>query len=123
FSNGGTLIALAAGGTGAIFFSLAGIAATSKRDFSNLGKFLFSGVILILLAALANAFFQIPALALAISALAVVIFSAYILYDINRIVKGGEDNYISATLSVYLSIYNVFISLLHLLLAFTGNRD
>ena len=100
FSNGGTLIALAAGGTGAIFFSLAGIAATSKRDFSNLGKFLFSGVILILLAALANAFFQIPALALAISALAVVIFSAYILYDINRIVKGGEDNYISATLSV-----------------------
>ena len=123
FSNGGTLIALAAGGTGAIFFSLAGIAATSKRDFSNLGKFLFSGVILILLAALANAFFQIPALALAISALAVVIFSAYILYDINRIVKGGEDNYISATLSVYLRIYNVFVSLLHLLLAFTGNRD
>lgn len=123
FSNGGTLIALAAGGTGAIFFSLAGIAATSKRDFSNLGKFLFSGVILILLAALANAFFQIPALALAISALAVVIFSAYILYDINRIVKGGEDNYISATLSVYLSIYNVFVSLLHLLLAFTGQRD
>lgn len=123
FSNGGTLIALAAGGTGAIFFSLAGIAATSKRDFSNLGKFLFSGVILILLALLANAFFQIPALALAISALAVVIFSAYILYDINRIVKGGEDNYISATLSVYLSIYNVFVSLLHLLLAFTGNRD
>jgi modulator of FtsH protease len=123
FSNGGTLIALAAGGTGAIFFSLAGIAATSKRDFSNLGKFLFSGVILILLALVANAFFQIPALALAISALAVVIFSAYILYDINRIVKGGEDNYISATLSVYLSIYNVFISLLHLLLAFTGNRD
>jgi modulator of FtsH protease len=123
FSNGGTLIALAAGGTGAIFFSLAGIAATSKRDFSNLGKFLFSGVILILLALVANAFFQIPALALAISALAVVIFSAYILYDINRIVKGGEDNYISATLSVYLSIYNVFVSLLHLLLAFTGNRD
>ncbi|MDP2169569.1 MAG: Bax inhibitor-1/YccA family protein [Rhodocyclaceae bacterium] len=123
FSNGGTLIALAAGGTGAIFFSLAGIAATSKRDFSNLGKFLFSGVILILLALLANAFFQIPALALAISALAVVIFSAYILYDINRIVKGGEDNYISATLSVYLSIYNVFVSLLHLLLAFTGQRD
>jgi len=123
FSNGGTLIALAAGGTGAIFFALAGIASTSKRDFSNLGKFLFAGVILILLAALANAFFQIPALALAISALAVVIFSAYILYDINRIVKGGEDNYISATLSVYLSIYNVFVSLLHLLLAFTGNRD
>ena len=84
FNNGGSLIAMAAGGTGAIFFALAGIAATSKRDFSNLGKFLFSGVILILLAALANAFFQIPALSLAISALAVVIFSAYILYDISR---------------------------------------
>jgi modulator of FtsH protease len=123
FSNGGSLIAMAAGGTGAIFFGLAGIAATSKRDFSNLGKFLFSGVILILVAALANAFFQIPALSLAISALAVVIFSAYILYDINRIVKGGEENYISATLSVYLSIYNVFVSLLHLLMVFTGQRD
>jgi modulator of FtsH protease len=123
FANGGSLIAMAAGGTGAIFFALAGIAATSKRDFSNLGKFLFAGMILVLLAALANAFFQIPALALAISALAVVIFSAYILYDINRIVQGGEDNYITATLSVYLDIYNVFVSLLNLLMAFSGERD
>lgn len=123
FSNGGTLIAMAAGGTGAIFFALAGVASTTKRNFSNLGKFLFAGVILILLAALANAFFQIPALALAISALAVVIFSAYILYDINRIVQGGEDNYISAALAVYLDIYNVFVSLLNLLLAFSGERD
>jgi modulator of FtsH protease len=123
FSNGGSLIAMAAGGTGAIFFVLAGVASTSKRDFSNLGKFLFAGVVLVLLAALANALFQIPALALAISALAVVIFSAYILYDINRIVQGGEDNYIVATLSVYLDVYNVFVSLLHLLMAFTGERD
>lgn len=123
FSNGGTLIAMAAGGTGTIFFALAGIASTTKRDFSNLGKFLFAGMILILLAALANAFFQVPALALAISALAVVIFSAYILYDINRIVQGGEDNYISAALAVYLDIYNVFVSLLNLLLAFSGERD
>lgn len=123
FSNGGTLIAMAAGGTGAIFFALAGVASTTKRDFSNLGKFLFAGVILVLIAALANAFFQIPAVALAISALAVVIFSAYILYDINRIVQGGEDNYISATLAVYLDVYNVFVSLLHLLLAFAGERD
>ncbi|WP_126444492.1 Bax inhibitor-1/YccA family protein [Sulfuricystis multivorans] len=123
FANGGQLIALAAGGTGAIFFVMAGIAATSKRDFSNLGKFLFAGVILILLAALANAFFQIPALALTISVLAIGIFSALILYDINRIVRGGEDNYISATLAVYLDIYNVFVSLLNLLLAFTGQRD
>ncbi len=123
FSNGGGIIAMAAGGTGAIFFVLAGIASTTKRDFSGLGKFLFAGVILILIAALANAFFQIPAVSLAISALAVAIFSAYILYDINRIVQGGEDNYVTATLSVYLSIYNVFVSLVHLLLAFTGQRD
>jgi len=123
FANGGSLIALAAGGTGAIFFALAGIAATTKRDFSSLGKFLFAGVILLLIAALANAFLQIPALALTISLLAVGIFSALILYDINRIVQGGEDNYISATLAVYLDIYNVFVSLLNLLLAFSGERD
>jgi modulator of FtsH protease len=123
FSNGGSIIAMAAGGTGAIFFVLAGIASTTKRDFSGLGKFLFAGVILILIAALANAFFQVPAVSLAISALAVAIFSAYILFDINRIVQGGEDNYVTATLSVYLSIYNIFISLVHLLLAFTGQRD
>ncbi|MBI4984450.1 MAG: Bax inhibitor-1/YccA family protein [Rhodocyclales bacterium] len=123
FANGGTLIALAASGTGGIFFALAGIASTTKRDFSGLGKSLFAGMILILLAALANVFFQIPALALAISALAVVIFSAYILYDINRIVHGGETNYVSATLAVYLDIYNVFVSLLNLLMAFSGERD
>jgi modulator of FtsH protease len=123
FSNGGRLIALAAGGTGAIFFTLAGIASTSKRDFSNLGKFLFAGLILILLAGLANMFFQIPALALAVSAIAVAIFSAYILYDINRIVRGGEDNYVTATLLVYLDIYNVFVNLLNLLMAFSGERD
>jgi modulator of FtsH protease len=122
-SNGGSIIAMAAGGTGAIFFSLASVATISKRDFSGLGKFLFAGAILILVAALANAFFQIPALMLAISALAVVIFSAYILYDINNIVRGGETNYITATLAVYLDIYNVFVSLLNLLMAFGGERD
>jgi modulator of FtsH protease len=123
FSNGGTLIAMAAGGTGSIFFVLAGIAASTKRDFSGIGKFLFAGMVLILVAALANIFFQIPALSLAISALAVVIFSAYILYDINRIVQGGETNYVTATLAVYLDIYNIFVSLLNLLMALTGNRD
>ncbi len=123
FANGGTLIAMAAGGTGAIFFALAGVAATTKRDLSGLGKFLFAGLILVLVAALANAFFQIPALALAISAIAVVLFSAYILFDINRIVQGGETNYVSATLAVYLDIYNVFVSLLNLLLAFAGQRE
>ncbi|MBI5897954.1 MAG: Bax inhibitor-1/YccA family protein [Rhodocyclales bacterium] len=123
FANGGTLIAMAAGGTGAIFFSLSALASTTKRDFSNLGKFLFAGVILLLVAILANIFLQIPALALAISAIAVVIFSAYIVYDINRIVHGGEDNYITATLAVYLDVYNVFVSLLQLLMAFAGERD
>lgn len=123
FNNGGTLIAMAAGGTGAIFVSLAGVAATTKRDFTNIGKFLFAGVILLLVAIVANIFLQIPAMALAISAIAVVIFSAYILYDISRIVRGGEDNYISATLAVYLDIYNVFVSLLQLLMAFSGDRD
>ena len=123
FSNGGSLIAIAAGGTGAIFFTLATVASVSKRDFSGMGKFLFVGMVVILLAALANIFFQIPALSLAISAAAVMIFSAYILYDISRIVQGGETNYISATLAVYLDIYNVFVSLLNLLMAFSGERD
>jgi modulator of FtsH protease len=123
FSNGGSLIAMAAGGTGAIFFTLAGVATVTKKDFSFLGNFLFVGMVVVLLAALANAFFQIPVLSLVISAVAVLIFSAYILYDISRIVNGGEDNYISATLSVYLDVYNVFVSLLNLLMAFTGERD
>ena len=123
FSNGGSMIAMAAGGTGAIFFTLSSIAAVSKRDFTGMGKFLFAGMILILLAAVANIFFQIPALSLTIAVAAVGIFSAYILYDINRIVQGGETNYVSATLAVYLDIYNVFVSLLQLIMAFTGERD
>lgn len=123
FSNGGSIIAMAGAGTGAVFFTMASIATVSKRDFSGMGKFLFIGMVVVLLAAAANIFFQIPALSLTISAVAVLIFSAYILYDISRIVQGGETNYVSATLSVYLSIYNVFVSLLHLIMAFTGERD
>ncbi|MEN9479050.1 MAG: hypothetical protein RLZZ298_445 [Pseudomonadota bacterium] len=123
FSNGTSMIAMAAGGTGAIFFTMATVATVSKRDFSNMGKFLFIGMIVVLLAGVANIFFQIPALSLAISAAAVMIFSAFILYDISRIVQGGETNYVSATLSVYLSLYNVFVSLLQLIMAFTGDRD
>lgn len=123
FSNGGSMIALAAGGTGAIFFTMATVATVSKRDFSGMGKFLFIGMIVILLAAVANIFFQIPALSLTIAAAAVMVFSAYILYDISRIVQGGETNYVSATLAVYLDIYNVFVSLLQLIMAFTGERD
>ena len=123
FSNGGSLIAMAAGGTGALFVALSSVAAVSKRDFSGMGNFLFAGVILVLLAGVANIWLQLPALHLAISVAAVGIFSAYVLYDINRIVRGGETNYISATLAVYLDIYNIFVSLLNLLMALAGERD
>ena len=123
FSNGGVLIATAAGGTGAIFFTLAGIATVTKKDFSFLGKFLFVGLVIMILASLANMFFAVPAMALTISAVGVLIFSGYILYDISRIVTGGETNYISATLSVYLDIYNLFINLLNILMLLSGRRD
>lgn len=123
FSNGGSMIALAAGGTGAIFFTLASVAAVSKRDFTGMGKFLFAGMILVLLAGLANIFFQIPALSLTIAVACIGIFSAYILFDISRIIQGGETNYVSATLAVYLDIYNVFVSLLQLIMSLTGERD
>lgn len=122
-SNGGQIVSLAAGGTGAIFLTLAGIATTSKRDFSSMGKFLMIGLILLILASLANMFFQIPAMSLAISSIAVLIFSGFILYDVNRIVRGGETNYIMATLALYMNIYNLFVNLLHLLMALIGNRD
>jgi len=121
--NGAQLVGLAAGGTGVIFFGLAGIATVTKKDFSFLGKFLFIGLILLILASLANMFFQVPALALTISAIAVLIFSAYILYDVSQIVHGGETNYIMATLALYLDIYNLFVNLLQLLMALTGEKD
>lgn len=121
--NGAQLVGLAAGGTGIIFFALATIATVTKKDFSFMGKFLFIGLILLIVASLANLFFQIPALALTISAIAVMIFSAYILFDVSRIVTGGETNYVMATLALYLDIYNLFINLLNLLMAFAGERD
>ncbi|PHV09909.1 Bax inhibitor-1/YccA family protein [Chitinimonas sp. BJB300] len=123
FSNGGQLIAMAAGGTATIFFALATLATVSKKDFSFMGKFLFIGMILLLVAGLANIFFQIPALSLTISAVATLIFSAFILVDVSRIVNGGETNYVTATLSLYLNVYNLFVSLLNLLTAFGGERD
>ncbi len=122
-SNGAKLVGMAAGGTGLIFFSLATIATVTKKDFSFMGKFLFIGVILLVVASLANILFATPALSLTISAIAVMIFSAYILYDISRIIHGGETNYVMATMGLYLSIYNVFIHLLSLLMAFGGDRD
>lgn len=121
--NGAQLVGLAAGGTGVIFFGLATVATVTKKDFSFLGKFLFIGLILLILASFANLFFQVPALSLTLSAIAVLIFSAYILYDVSRIVTGGETNYIMATLALYLDIYNLFVNLLQLLMALTGERD
>ena len=123
FANGGQLVALAGGMTAVIFFALAGYATVTKKDFSFMGKFLFIGLILVVVASLANLFFQIPALSLTISSIAVLLFSAYILYDVSRIVNGGETNYVMATMGLFLNIYNLFTSLLHLLLAFTGQRE
>jgi len=121
--NGAQLIGMAAGGTGLIFFSLATLATVTKKDFSFMGKFLFIGVILLIVASLANMFFQVPALSLTISAIAVLIFSAYILFDISQIIHGGETNYVMATLTLFLDIYNIFINLLSLLMAFSGEKD
>ena len=121
--NGPQLIGMAAVGTGAIFFVMAGIATTSKRDFSFMGKFLFVGMIVALLAIVANMFLQIPALALAISAVVVVVFSLFLLYDVSRIVNGGETNYIMATTGVYMSLFNIFANLLQILMALTGEKD
>ena len=120
--NGGEIVGLAAGGTGAIFVALAVIASTGKRDFSFLGKFLIVGIILFILAMVANLFFHIPALTLTLSALGVLLFSGFILFDVNRIVNGGETNYVMATLSIYLDIYNLFINLLQLLMMLMGER-
>jgi modulator of FtsH protease len=121
--NGPQLIGMAAVGTGAVFFVMAGIATTSKRDFSFMGKFLFVGMIVALLAIVANMFLQIPALALAISAIVVVVFSLFLLYDVSRIVNGGETNYIMATTGVYMSLFNIFANLLQILMALTGEKD
>jgi len=123
FRNGGQLVGLAGAMTAGIFFAMAAVATITKKDFSFMGKFLFIGMILLIIASLANIFFQIPAMSVTISAIAVLIFSTYILYDLSRIIHGGETNYIMATLSLFLSLYNIFISLLNILLAFTGQRD
>ncbi|RDU95368.1 Bax inhibitor-1/YccA family protein [Trinickia dinghuensis] len=123
FSNGPALIMLAFGGTAVIFTAMATLATVSKRDFSGLGHWLFMGVIVILLASVANMFLHLPALMLTVSVLAIAIFSAYMLFDVQRVVNGGETNYISATLAIYLDLYNVFVNLLALLGIFGGNRN
>jgi modulator of FtsH protease len=121
--NGMQLVGYAAAGTGAIFFGMGMLAATIKRDLAPMGKFLFVGMIALLVAGIANMFFQIPALALAISTLVIVVFSLYLLYDLNRIMRGGETNYVLATTGVYISLLAIFSHLLNLLMAFSGEKD
>ncbi len=111
------------GGTAIIFAVMATIATTSKRDFSGMSSWLFAGVIVLLLASIANIFLQLTILQLVVSAIAVLIFSAYILFDVQRIINGGETNYTTATLSIYLDLYNVFVNLLSILGIVGGDRD
>ena len=121
--NGGSLIMLAFGGTSAIFFGMASLSSIIKRDLSSMGKFMFIGVIMLLVASIANVFIQSSALMITLSVLAIGIFSVFILYDLKRVQNGEETNYITATLGVYLSLYNVFSNLLALLGIFGGERD
>ncbi len=121
--NGGQLVMMAAGGTAAVFFVLSGIASTTKRDFSFLNKFLLVGFVVIMLAVLANIFLQSSVLQLALCGGFIIFSSAIILFQINSIVRGGETNYVSATLTLYVSLYNIFTSLLQILGLVGGNRD
>jgi modulator of FtsH protease len=122
-SNGASLIMMAFAGTGAIFLGMASLSSIIKRDLSSMGKFLFIGAIMLLVAGIANLFLQSSALMITIAVLAIGIFSAFILHDLKRVKDGEETNYITATLGVYLSLYNVFQSLLALLGIFGGERD
>ena len=122
YANGPTLIMTAFGGTASIFAALASYATVTKRDFSMMGKWLFAGVIVLLLASIANIFLGMSALSIVISVLVIAVFSAYILFDVQRIVNGGETNYVSATLALYLDVYNIFTSLLNLL-GLAGDRE
>jgi modulator of FtsH protease len=122
-NNGGTLIATAFGGTAAIFGAMATVATVSKRDFSGLGKWLMIGMVMALVASILNIWLKTPALTITLLVLVMVMSSLYILYDVQRVVNGGETNYVSATLAIYLNIYNVFQTLLSLLGIFGGDRD
>jgi len=114
-SNGGEIVMQALGGTALIFFGLSAYALTTKKDFSYMAGFLSVGILVVFVAAIANIFFAIPAVSLAISSAIVLLMSGFILFDTSRIVNGGETNYIRATVSLYLNIYNLFVSLLQLI--------
>jgi modulator of FtsH protease len=121
--NGGELIATAFGGTGVIFLSLSAYALTTRKDFSFMGGFLMTGMMVILITALANIFLAMPLMSLVISSVVIMLMSGFILYDTSRMINGIENNYIHMTVSLYLSLFNIFISLLQILGAFAGNSD
>ena len=123
FSNGGSLIMLAFGGTAAILAGMATIATVSKRDFSMMGKWLFAGMIALIVVSFAAIAFQLPMLMIVISALAIVLFSFYILYDVQQIVNGGQTNYISAATMLYIDVFAIFSNLLSLLGIGGGSDD
>lgn len=123
FSNGATLIAMAGGGTALAFFSLSAVAASTKRDLSGLGKFLSIGSILVLGALVLNIFFQVPALLLTILVVLLGLSCAWLVHDVNRVVTGGETNYVTATLAIYIDLFNIFQTLLSLLGIFGGDRE
>ncbi|MCU7830453.1 MAG: Bax inhibitor-1/YccA family protein [Candidatus Thiodiazotropha sp. (ex Myrtea sp. 'scaly one' KF741663)] len=120
-ANGPQIVGTAMAGTGIIFLGLSGYALSSKRDFSFMGGFLVAGLLVVFMAILANLFIALPALQLAISAAVIMLMSGFILYDTSRMVNGGETNYIMATIGLYLNIYNIFIHLLSLLGALSGD--
>jgi modulator of FtsH protease len=122
FTNGSQLVMMALGGTGAIFLGLSAYALTTRKDFSFMRGFLMVGVLVAFLAGLGAIFFTIPALSLAVSAMFIVLMSGMILFQTSEIVHGGESNYIMATISLYVSIYNLFLSLLQLLGIFGGDE-
>jgi modulator of FtsH protease len=122
FSNGNELVMTAMGGTGVIFLGLSGYALTTRKNFSFMGGFLMVGVLVAFLAGIGAAIFSIPALSLAVSAMFVLLMSGMILYQTSDLVHGGETNYILATVGLYVTIYNLFLSLLHLLGAFAGRE-
>lgn len=121
FSNGNELVMTALGGTGVIFIGLSGYALTTRKDFSFIGGFLMVGILVAFLAGIGAAVFSIPALSLAVSAMFILLMSGMILYQTSAIIHGGETNYILATITLYVSIYNLFLSLLQLLAAFSGD--
>jgi len=122
-ANGGQLVMTALGGTGAIFLGLSAYALTTRKDFSFMGGFLFVGIMVAFLLGLAAMIFSMPIMALGVSAMFILLMSGFILYQTSMMVHGGETNYIMATISLYVSIYNLFLSLLQILGAFSGNRN